>query len=86
MQTQSPQLSYRIPSSKAPRMSYLVTYHERQGFACDCPDFYYRRRDCKHIRTVLMGQAAPERPDTDILYTDGGAALDAALAKRRAVA
>jgi len=33
---------------------YVVAFQDNQGHsgACSCPDWIYRRRDCKHIRSI----------------------------------
>src|SRR5262249_35488575 len=84
-------LAYHVPSASRPGVTYLVTYRLDRGLECDCPDSIHRRRECKHQRAVLRGEVEPDAPPAPFcaladLYPDGGAALDRALAARRAVA
>jgi len=32
---------------------------------CDCPDYHYRRRDCRHMRAVQAGIVKPAAPAPD---------------------
>ena len=29
---------------------YIVAYDDEDGWFCNCPDRYYRKHDCKHIK------------------------------------
>ena len=50
--TQIDQNKYLVTSSKKDK-AYEVTIVDSGIGACDCPDFEYRRRQCKHIIQVL---------------------------------
>lgn len=30
--------------------TYFVNYDDEAGWYCGCPDHYYRKRECKHIK------------------------------------
>lgn len=39
------------------------------GFTCDCPDFKFRRKICKHIFAVLMQEDLPDTALTLLIST-----------------
>lgn len=47
------QNKYLIQSSSSKDKEYEVTILDTGIGACSCPDFEYRRRQCKHIIRVL---------------------------------
>ncbi len=51
--------TYLIPSQSTDR-KYIVR-NNGFGFTCECPDFKYRRLDCKHIQSVKMWLKIKER-------------------------
>jgi hypothetical protein len=47
-QTQGKQ--WEIPSSSDPDKKYIVKYTEGGSWSCSCPQFTFRRSECKHIQ------------------------------------
>ena len=47
-------------SARDPATRYRVVLSDA-GDECDCPDFFWRRRQCKHIRTArqLLVEGVP---------------------------
>ncbi|MEM0481556.1 MAG: helicase-related protein [Nitrososphaerota archaeon] len=58
-------VTWTVPSQSDPSVKYTVTFSE-SGFTCTCPDFTYRRRECKHIYAVKIseGLIAPSPQQT----------------------
>ena len=44
---------------------YLVNYDNEAGWYCGCPDNYYRKRECKHIREAKRSVRSLLREDDD---------------------
>jgi hypothetical protein len=62
-------------SSRDPELRYQVVLSD-VGDECDCPDFYWRRRPCKHIRTArqLLVEGIPGPARTHRRLSAGTAA------------
>jgi hypothetical protein len=43
---------WEVPSSSDPNKIYKVTLYEDGSYACSCPHWIYRRKECKHIKQV----------------------------------
>lgn len=84
-------ITYHFASSRDASVTYTLEVNPADGrMFCSCPS----RKPCKHERSVREGTAGKPvvriRPlaarhldrDTDDLFSDGGAALDRALAAR----
>lgn len=46
---------FKVQSDSVPHMCYFVDLNDQDNPTCTCPDFHYRNRMCKHIRSVLDG-------------------------------
>ena len=60
MKMRTPKKYWNIRSTSEYGKSYVVTFCSDGSFICECPDFQYRGRQCKHIRKVkriLAGEA-----------------------------
>ena len=44
---------------------YLVNYDNETGWYCNCPDHYYRKRECKHIKEAKRSVRSLLREDDD---------------------
>ena len=44
---------------------YLVNYDNEDGWYCGCPDHYYRKRECKHIKEAKRSVRSLLREDDD---------------------
>jgi len=61
---------WTIPSSSDPSKSYTVSLTDDGQYECSCPQWIYRRRECKHIQQVkdnLVGSiisSAKKKPKT----------------------
>lgn len=54
--------TWSVASASNPKISYIVSVDPRDGlYTCTCPDFVYRRRDCKHAKQVQRGEAGKPR-------------------------
>ena len=51
--------TYLIPSQSTTK-KYLVR-NNGFGYSCECPDFKYRRLECKHIQSVKIWLKIKER-------------------------
>ena len=51
-----------VPSESDPEKSYVVAQDTDGNYACSCPQFVYRRKECKHIVAVKNGEY-PERSE-----------------------
>ena len=40
---------WNIESSSDPTKIYKITLYDDGSYACSCPQWIYRRKDCKHI-------------------------------------
>lgn len=45
-------MRFRLRSFTDPKITYIVSWGPKKGWACTCPDFVYRHRQCKHIVTL----------------------------------
>lgn len=52
--TQTDYNTYEVKSMTNKNKSYEVTILDKDIAACECPDFTYRQRTCKHIAEVLF--------------------------------
>jgi hypothetical protein len=53
---------WTVPSASAKGMTYTVTVDPTSLlYVCGCKDYTYRRRDCRHIKTVQAGAAGKPR-------------------------
>ena len=43
---------WSVPSSSEPNKTYTVSLTEDGDWECSCPQWIYRRRECKHIQQV----------------------------------
>ena len=50
-------LFFEVPSESTPEVSYDVMYDVDHHWLCTCPDYYYRKRFCKHMKACaeLLG-------------------------------
>jgi hypothetical protein len=48
--SKAPGKQWEIPSSTDPNKKYTVTYTEDGNWTCTCPQFAFRRAECKHIK------------------------------------
>ena len=42
-------LFFEVPSQSNPRVVYDTWYDIDHHWICTCPDYYYRKRFCKHM-------------------------------------
>ncbi|MEM0384831.1 MAG: DEAD/DEAH box helicase, partial [Candidatus Caldarchaeum sp.] len=47
--------TWTVPSQSNPSVKYTVVF-DGEGFSCNCPDFTYRRRECKHVYAVKLSE------------------------------
>lgn len=45
-----------LPSQSDPKKTYKVTLYEDGSYACSCPHWIYRKKECKHIRQCKEGE------------------------------
>ena len=50
MRLRTPKRYWNIHSTSKYGKNYIVTLCSDESFICECPDFQYRDRQCKHIR------------------------------------
>ncbi|OYT67023.1 MAG: hypothetical protein B6U65_04215, partial [Candidatus Wolframiiraptor sp. EX4484-121] len=59
-----------VPSESVPGKSYTVMRDDRGRFSCTCPDYRFRRRECKHIKLVkklLLAKRIERLKDSTIM-------------------
>ncbi|RME69357.1 MAG: hypothetical protein D6784_18590, partial [Chloroflexi bacterium] len=59
-----------VPSASRPGQSYRVSMNKNGGWGCTCPQWKYRRQECRHIRLVRENadlNAEPEPVTTALL-------------------
>ena len=44
-------LFLEVTSESAPGVTYDVMYDKDHHWLCTCPDYYFRRRFCKHMKS-----------------------------------
>ena len=54
--------------------TYFVNYDDESGWYCGCPDHYYRKRECKHIKEAKKNIRSLLREDDD--NQQGGIDID----------
>jgi len=62
--------SWTVPSESVPGKTYTVTRDDRGRFSCTCPDYRFRRRECKHIKLVkklLLAKRLERLKDSTIM-------------------
>ncbi|MEM4306565.1 MAG: helicase-related protein [Candidatus Caldarchaeum sp.] len=47
--------TWTVPSQSNPSVKYTVVF-DGERFSCNCPDFTYRRRECKHVYAVKLSE------------------------------
>jgi len=52
--------AWAVESESSPGKQYVVKLLDDGRYACTCPDFFYRRRECKHIRRIRAELEAEE--------------------------
>jgi len=53
-------VEWSVPSSRRPDQAYTVAIDPAtQTLICACPDRQYRKRPCRHERSVLAGEHKP---------------------------
>ncbi|MEM4315669.1 MAG: helicase-related protein [Nitrososphaerota archaeon] len=48
-------VTWTVPSQREPSVRYTVTF-TGAGFTCTCPDYMFRRKECKHIYAVKLSE------------------------------
>ncbi|MEM2000510.1 MAG: helicase-related protein [Candidatus Caldarchaeum sp.] len=48
-------VSWTVPSQSNPAIKYTVVF-DGEKFTCTCPDYTFRRKDCKHIYAVKLSE------------------------------
>ncbi len=43
-------LFFEVPSESTPGVVYDVLYDKDHHWLCTCPQYYYRKKYCKHMR------------------------------------
>ena len=46
---------WKVPSSKGDK-EYTITLNDKDEYSCSCPNWIYRRAQCKHIQAVQDGE------------------------------
>lgn len=45
-------VEFEVDSDNDEEEPYLVAYDPDDGWYCNCPDYYYRKKFCKHMQQV----------------------------------
>lgn len=50
--------SWIVPSQSDPKKDYVVVLNDDGSWSCECPDFRYRKKECKHIYAIKISFSA----------------------------